>query len=98
MSIDKATVIAEKGLSFDIIRRTQLFPPLEILNSFWQCGIDDAASEITIQWEPFLLGEADYDSFLRRCRDRFGPLKVDSLQSDNYSDWFSEAAVRYSGS
>ena len=44
----KAIVIAEKGLSFQIVKDSGLMPPLEIMNSFFRCGIDDAASEMLI--------------------------------------------------
>lgn len=94
MSIEKSIVIAQKGMSFEIIARTRLFPTLEILNSFWLCGIDDAASEIVIQWKPFKQNEYEYDSFFQFCQKIIGSLEINDLQTDRYSDWFRKAAVQ----
>lgn len=52
MSVAKANTIATKGLTFNIVRQSAMFPPIEILNSFFQCGVDDAGSEVTLQWKP----------------------------------------------
>ncbi|MEZ6094427.1 MAG: hypothetical protein R3C03_09350 [Pirellulaceae bacterium] len=65
MSLSKAITIAEKGMSFDIVRKSGLFPPIDVLNSFFECGVDDADSEITIEWEPFLIG---YGPIFGICR------------------------------
>jgi len=92
--IHKAVVIAEKGLSFEIVERSQLFPPLDILNTFLQCGIDDAASEISIQWEPFCLTDREYDRFVEHCKAAIGQFKVDDLGKSDYANWFSEAVLR----
>ena len=94
MSLSKAITIAQKGMTFDIIRKSELFPPIEILNSFFQCGVDDADSEITIQWEPFSLDATEYSQFVEYCMNSIGQLQIDGLDLDNYSDWFSAVAVR----
>lgn len=93
MSVSKAIAIAEKGMSFDIIKNTHLFPPIEILNAFLQCGVDDAASEVTLQWQPFSLVESEYDALFEYCVDGMGELIIDRLGADDYSEWFSKAAV-----
>ena len=94
MSVSKAITIAQKGLTFDIIRRSGLFPPIEILNLFFQFGLDDADSEISIQWEPFSLDAAEYAEFFEHCETSIGKLKIDGLGCVDYSDWFSTVAVR----
>lgn len=91
MSLSKAITISEKGLTFDIVRRSGLFPPIDVLNSFLQCGVDDAGSEVTIEWEPFSLDSDEYSQFLEHCKDSFGRLFIDGLTHDNFSDWFSAA-------
>ena len=93
MSVAKTNVIAEKGMSFDIVAKTRLFPPLDVLNSFLQCGIDDAASEVSIQWEPFALTESEYASFFELYSKRVGELTIDKLGTSSYSEWFSQAAI-----
>ncbi len=95
MSVAKSITIAQKGLSFGIIRRTKLFPTLKILNSFLLCGFDDAASGMTIQWEPFTINESEYNTFRHICEDHFGQLRIDCLRSEEYSDWFSKAALMH---
>ena len=94
MNLSKAITIAKKGMSFDIVRKSGLLPPIEILNSFFKCGVDDADSEITIQWEPFSLNTTEYSQFVEHCENSIGQLRIDGLTSDNYSDWFSAVAVR----
>ena len=94
MSVARAATIAEKGMTFDIVRQSALFPTMEILNSFFQCGIDDTDSGCPIQWEPFTLTPAGYEDFVEHCRMSMGALKIDGLGFDNYSDWFSVVAVR----
>ena len=94
MNLSKAITIANKGMSFDIVRTSGLLPPIEVLNSFFQCGVDDADSEITIQWEPFSLDTNEYSQFVQHCEKSIGKLQIDGLTHDNYSDWFSDVAVR----
>ncbi len=86
MGIQKATAIAEKGMSFEIAWEAGLFPTLEILNSFFMCGIDDAESEITLQWEPFSLTSTEFDTFYEACQMSNGKLEVDDLGFKQYPD------------
>lgn len=89
--IQLCRVIAEKGLSFEIIKNSGLFPPRKVLNSFFECGIDDAGSSVQLVWEGFKLSEREYVSFFKSCCIEMGPLSVDSLSCDHFSDWFSRA-------
>ncbi|MEM7455098.1 MAG: hypothetical protein AAF456_12175 [Planctomycetota bacterium] len=98
MSVTKAISIARKGMSFDIVRQSRLLPPMDILNSFLQCGVDDAASEVTIEWQPFVLDENEYAEFVRICRNEIGVLEIDGFNCADYSDWFSKVAVQKTGS
>lgn len=94
MSVDRALTIAHKGMSFDIVRESGLFPPVEVLNSFFRCGIDDAASEVSLRWEPFALTESEYNVFHEACQNSFGKLRIDGLRFEEFSDWFAAAALR----
>ena len=98
MNLQKAIAICEKGLTFDVARQSGLSPSLEILNSFFQCGIDDAESEITLNWDPFVLTGAEYTKFHKTCVAKFGELRVDNLGFHHYAEWFSAVAVRNQGS
>ncbi len=93
-NVDTAIAIAEEGMTFDIIRDSKLFPPRDILNSFFECGVDDVEHELQLGWEPFSLSEDQYQQFLKRCVDSFGPLAVESLGAASYSPWFCEAVNR----
>ncbi|TWU05743.1 hypothetical protein Pla52n_14580 [Stieleria varia] len=93
MSVAKAVTIATKGLTFDIVRQSGLFPPIHLLNSFLRCGVDDAGSEIILQWEPFTLNASEYDEFYETCKTLMGNLAVDGLGCDAYAGWFSAATV-----
>ncbi len=89
----KAVTIAKSGLSFKIVEKSGLFPPLDILNAFLNYGIDDAASEISINWEPFALTQCEYDEFVKQCRSFIGDFRIDSLGMTDYASWFSTAAL-----
>ena len=97
MSFALAVTIAEKGMSFDIVRESRLFPTMEILNSFFECGIDDVDSGIALHWKPFLLTPVEYDQFLETCQASIGALEVDALGFECFDDWFSVVAVRSKG-
>lgn len=62
--VRKAAEIARKGMSFEIVQKSGFFPTLEVINSFYQCGIDDIASEVSMQWEPFYLNQSEFDELL----------------------------------
>lgn len=94
MSVTKAITIATKGLTFDIVRQSGLLPPMDVLNSFFQCGIDDVESGITLHWEPFALSAAEYDEFFQACQKSIGQLRIDALGCEEYSTWFSCVAAR----
>ena len=85
-------------MTFDIVRTSGLFPPIHVLNSFFKCGIDDADSEITLNWEPFTLNQAEFDRFYESCRSLFGELKIDGFGFDEYGDWFSAVAIQNTNS
>ena len=94
MNLQKAIVICEKGLTFDVVRQSGLLPPLEILNSFFQCGIDDVESDITLNWDPFDLTGAEYTEFYETCMAKFGELRIDDLGLYHFSEWFAAVAAR----
>lgn len=96
MSVTKAVVIATKGLTFDIVRQSGFFPPIHVLNSFLLCGFDDAASEITLEWEPFTLNDSEYDEFYETCQKSIGELTIDGLGFDGFAEWFCAVAIRNS--
>ncbi len=72
MSLAQAQRVAEQGLSFDFIRKSGLFPPRAVLNSFFLCGVDDAASDEELEWEPFELGAEEYGQFHAWCSNGVG--------------------------
>jgi len=93
MTLQKAKVISEKGMTFDIIKKSKWFPPREILNTFFLCGLDDADSEITLEWTPFSLDPTDYRSFFQDCNQRYGGLRIKDFGCCNYQEWFSLVAL-----
>lgn len=93
-NLAKATTIVQKGLTFEIVRKTRLFPPFEILNSFFECGVDDAASEVTLHWEPFTLQTNEYEQLFDFCICMFGDLEIDKLGAADFGTWFSIAIDR----
>ncbi len=93
-ALDKAIFIADKGLSFAIVRKARILPPLGILNSFLQCGIDDILSDVSLHWEPFCLTEWEYNQFVEYCKASMGGLDVDDLGTHDYCSWFSKAALK----
>ena len=98
MNLQKAIAICEKGLTFDVARQSALFPSLEILNSFFQCGIDDVESDITLNWDPFELTESEYTEFYETCVAKFGEFRIDDLGFHHYAEWFSAVAAGNQGS
>ncbi|PCJ58598.1 MAG: hypothetical protein COA79_12620 [Planctomycetota bacterium] len=59
-------------MSFEIIRNFNCFPPIDILNDFFQCGRDDIESEETSNWKQFILPSDEYASFHDWCCDQYG--------------------------
>ena len=94
MNLNRAIEIFEKGLTFDIVKQSGLFPPLDILNLFFQCGFDDIESGRLLRWEPFILNRLEYIKFHEACENQAGKLQIDALGFHRYADWFSAAAIR----
>ncbi len=94
MRLAQAIMIAQHGMTFDIVQQAKLFPSREILNTFFQCGIDDVASEQTMQWEPFELSPTEFEAFFDHCQECYGRLKVDHQGFENFAEWFETVAVQ----
>ena len=94
MSVNRAITISKKGLTFDIVRQSRLLPPIGILNSFFLCGVDDADSDVALQWKPFELNQKEYSEFHKILQESIGGLTIDGLGFDNYHAWFETVAVR----
>lgn len=92
VSVEQAIEIAAKGLSFDMIRSSRLFPPIQVLNSFFNGGIDDAESENPMTWVPFSLTRSEFDVFHQVCQNRYGELRIDGLGFKDYDEWFTAVA------
>lgn len=93
MSLKEAQNIAEKGLSFEIIKASGQFPSLDILNAFFQFGHDDMKEQKVLNWPPFTLSQIQYDEFHYWCSRMWGELSITNLecQPSDFNSWFTKA-------
>ncbi|PCJ55053.1 MAG: hypothetical protein COA79_21185 [Planctomycetota bacterium] len=90
--IDNAKQIAILSISFNKIKRSKCFPPINILNDFFQCGTDDIESEETLIWKPFDLSSEEYLIFYDWCCEQYGDLEINKFDNcTGYSEWFIRA-------
>ncbi|PCJ54660.1 MAG: hypothetical protein COA79_21670 [Planctomycetota bacterium] len=90
--IDIAKQIATHGTSFNEIKKSKDFPPIKILNDFFQSGTDEMASKEPLSWKPFKLQSDEYLIFYDWCCEQYGDLEINPFENcTGYSEWFARA-------
>lgn len=92
--LNEAKRVAEQGMSFDIVRRSGLFPPRDVLNAFFACGYDDREDGDVLRWSSFALAEADYEAFIAWWLETHAAARADRLDVEDaeFNQWFTRAA------
>ena len=73
---------------FGIIDTSGYFPPRIFLNEFLMQGNDPCDQDERVEsWQPFELSEAAYNLVVSWWQLKYPGAVVDSLNSENWSDW-----------
>src|SRR5687768_10654554 len=83
----------DMGLSFKLMLKWKLLPPLPILNDFLRCGRDDLDDKDGILfWKPFQMSPNSLKSLVSLLSARGKNVTVDTSNRPGvrtYDDWFS---------